>query len=374
MNRVLPFPLHPSVDSIVPYVPGRPTEEVERELGLRETVKLASNENPLGPSPRAIEAMRAALSQVNRYPDGGAYYLRQRLSQEVGVPAECLIIGNGSTEIVEMIAKAFLPPDGESLVSEGAFIMYRIASLAAAAVVRTVQMTTDLRHDLPAMAAAVGPKTRLVFIANPNNPTGTRVSTTELDAYFDAVPPTVITVLDEAYREYIEASDYPDGTEALRAGHRVVVLRTFSKIHGLAGLRVGYGVAAPEVVSSLEKVRSPFNSGSVGQVAARAALGDTEHILRSRKENTRELRRVEAALRAGDIEYVPSSTNFVMMRPGIPGERAFQALLQQGVIVRPLGGYGFGDHLRVSIGTAAENDRFLAALGRIRPECDPAGS
>ena len=366
MRRELPFPLHPRLEAITPYVPGKPTQEVERELGLSHIVKLASNENPLGPSPRAVEAMREAALQAHRYPDGGAFYLKQRLSRELDFPAECLIIGNGSTEIVEMLAKALLPPDGESLVSDGAFIMYRIASMAASAPVRAVPMTPDLRHDLAAMVAAVDDQTRLVFIANPNNPTGTRVSREELDAYFDAVPPVVLTVIDEAYREYIDAPDYPDATEALRAGRNVVVLRTFSKIHGLAGARIGYAIAAPAVVAALEKVRSPFNTSILGQAAALAALDDDDHVQRSRAENARELQRVEAALRRRRIEHVPSSANFVLIRPGPPGAHAFEALLHEGVIVRPMAGYGFPDHLRVSIGTAGENDRFLEALDRTR--------
>ncbi|MFQ5718922.1 MAG: histidinol-phosphate transaminase [Acidobacteriota bacterium] len=366
MMARLPLAIAPQVDRIVPYVPGKPIEEVERDLGLTETVKLASNENPLGPSPLAVEAIRQSARRVHRYPDGGAFYLKQRLAEALDVSPASLIVGNGSTEIVEMLAKTFLPPDGESLVSDGAFIMYRIATMAASATCRSVPMTRGLRHDLPGLVAGIGPQTRLVFIANPNNPTGTRVSRAELNAYFDAIPPHVLTVVDEAYREYIDEPDYPDATDALRAGHLVIVLRTFSKIHGLAGIRMGYGITTPAVVEALEKVRSPFNTSAVAQAAALAALDDAEHALRSRQANGAERARLEAALTARGITFVPSSANFVLMKPGPSGRDAFEALLRLGVIVRPMNGYGFPDHLRVSVGTVKENDCFLAALDAIR--------
>jgi len=341
---------------------------LERELGLRQTIKLASNENPLGASPHALEAMRKAATRCHRYPDGGAYYLKRRLARELDVPMEWLIIGNGSTEIVEMLAKVFLPPDGHSLVSEGAFIMYRIATLAASAPVCSIPMTPDRRHDLAAMAAAVAPATRLVFIANPNNPTGTRCDRSEFDAYLDQVPPTVLTVVDEAYREYIGDPHYPDACEALRKGAAVIVLRTFSKVHALAGARIGYGIAHPDVIRTLEKVRSPFNTNSIGQAGALAALDDREHQLMSSAENRRQLDRLESELTLRGLQFLPSSTNFVLMAPGFPGRKAFQALLQEGVIVRPMDGYGFPDHVRVSIGAGAEMDRFLQALDKVRAE------
>ncbi len=368
MSTGLPFGLNPQVDSIVPYEPGKPTEELEREMGLTGTVKLASNENALGPSPLAVEAMARAARGVHRYPDGDGYYLRRRLAAELDLPPDHLILGNGSTEIVEMLAKACLPPDGEALVSEGAFIMYRIAALAASARVRAIPMTGDRRHDLPAMAAGVGPATRLVFIANPNNPTGTRVSRRELDEYFRKVPASVLTVVDEAYREYISDPDYPDALDHLRQGRRVMVLRTFSKIHGLAGARIGYGLADPSVIRALEKVRSPFNTSSIGQAGALAALDDTAHRERSRVENERQRSRMESALRSRGIEHVPSSANFVLVAPGLAGRQAFRRLLAQGIIVRPVDGYGFPDHVRISVGTGPEVDRLLAALDEMRRE------
>ncbi|MCZ6650950.1 MAG: histidinol-phosphate transaminase [Acidobacteria bacterium] len=368
MSHGMPLTLNEHLATIVPYEPGKPTEELERELGLKETIKLASNENPQGPSPHALEAMRQAASRCHRYPDGGAYYLKRRLARDLDVPVEWLIIGNGSTEIVEMLTKAFLPPDGVSLVSEGAFIMYRIATLAASAPVCSVPMTPDRRHDLAAMAAAVAPATRLVFIANPNNPTGTRCDRSEFDAYLDQVPRTVLTVVDEAYREYIDDRDYPDACEALRNGGAVMVLRTFSKIHALAGARIGYGIAHPDIIRALEKVRSPFNTNSIGQAGALASLDDREHQIQSSTENRRQLNRLEAELTRRGLQFLPSSTNFVLMAPGFPGREAFQALLHEGVIVRPMDGYGFQDHVRVSIGCGPEMDRFLLALDKVRTE------
>jgi histidinol-phosphate aminotransferase len=368
MSNHLPFALNDTISSIIPYEPGKPNEELERELGLAETIKLASNENPLGPSAFALEAMRKAAAGCHRYPDGGAFYLRQRLARQLDVPPEWLILGNGSTEIVEMLTKAFLPPDGTSLVSDGAFIMYRIATLAASAGVRSLPMTADLRHDLPAMAAAVDKTTRLVFIANPNNPTGTRCSRREFQDYLDRVPDSVLTVVDEAYCEYIEAEDYPDGCQAIKAGSRVMVLRTFSKIYGLAGARVGYGIAHPDVIRALEKVRSPFNTNSIGQAGALAALDDSQHRDLSRVENRRQLTRLESELKTRGIDYIPSSTNFVLAAPGFDGRQAFQALLREGVIVRPMTGYGFPDHLRISVGAGAEVDRLLIAMDKVRAE------
>jgi histidinol-phosphate aminotransferase len=244
--------------------------------------------------------------------------------------------------------------------------MYRIATLAASAVVRSVPMTADRRHDLPALAAAVGPATRLVFIANPNNPTGTHVRRSEMEAYFARVPSTVLTVVDEAYREYVEDADYPDASEALRAGARVIVLRTFSKIYGLAGARIGYGIAHPDVLGALEKVRSPFNTTSLAQAAARAALEDTEFVARSRRENAIQRRRLEAAFTERGIPFLPSSANFLLAACGGPGREIFRRLLSAGIIVRPVEGYGFPDHVRISVGTEGENGRLLAALDRLR--------
>ena len=358
--------LDPRIASIRVYVPGKPMSELEREAGLADTIKLASNENPLGPSPAAVRAMQEAAREAHRYPDGSAWDLRHDLARHLGVPPEAILVGNGSTEIVELIAKAFLPPDGESVVSEGAFIMYRIASLAACGAVRGVPLDRDFRHDLAGMARAVSERTRVVFIANPNNPTGTAVGRAALEEYFRLLPRPVLTVLDEAYREYADEPDYPDGLEHLARGRAVVVLRTFSKIHGLAGARVGYAVGEPGLIQDLEKVRSPFNTSAIAQAAARAALTDREHVSRSRAHNDRERARLEAACAERGVQFVPSRANFVLLAPGPPGPVAYARLLERGVITRPMEIYGFPDHLRVSVGTAAENSRFLEALDEVR--------
>jgi len=347
--------------AIAPYVPGKPIEETERQLGLRQVVKLASNENPLGPSPRALEALRVASVRVNRYPDGGAVVLRQTLSERLDVPAAQIVPGNGSTELVELLAKLFLGPGRSAVVAHPAFIMYSIAARVMGAGLTLVPLRQE-RHDLGAMAEACDRTTALVYIGNPNNPTGTYVTRGELDAYLKSVPPHVLTVIDEAYRDYVEADDYPDGVAYLKAGAAIVILRTFSKIHGLAGLRIGYAVAPRDIAAALETTRSPFNTSIPAQEAAVAALEDDEHLTRSRRENAIERVFLSEALRQRGIAFVPSVANFLLVRSAMPGEELFQNLLRQGVIVRPMESYGYPDGVRVSVGTRQENLKFLTAL------------
>ena len=346
--------------SISPYVPGKPLEEAERELGIK-FVKLASNENPLGPSPRAVIALRDAAAEVNRYPDGSGHYLRHALASRHGFDPEQIVLGNGSTELVEILAKAYLADGRGAIVAEQAFIMYSIAVRAMAAPLRSVPQN-DHHHDLPRMAEACDGSTTLVYIANPNNPTGTYVDRAAFDAYFERVPEHVLTIIDEAYFEYVEAVDYPDCLDYLRAGRNVVVLRTFSKIHGLAGLRIGYGVTSRQVIRAIEAVRSPFNTSAVAQAAALAALDDADHVERSRRENNTGLTYLQGELARRNIGFVPSVANFVLVRTALPGTELYQRLLARGVIVRPMGAYGYPEGVRVSIGTEAENRRFLAAL------------
>jgi histidinol-phosphate aminotransferase len=349
---------------ISPYVPGKPVEEAARQTGLEDIVKLASNENPLGPSPRAVEAARDAALRANRYPDGSGYTLRQALAARHGFPASQVVLGNGSTELVEIVAKTFLGVGRTAVVADRAFIMYRIAVLAMNAPLVSVPLR-DERHDLAAMAAACDARTALVYIGNPNNPTGTHVGRAAFAAYFAALPPHVLTVIDEAYFDYVEAEDYPDGLDFLRAGRNVLILRTFSKIHGLAGLRIGYGITAAEVARGLEAVRSPFNTSSIAQAAAHAALEDREHVARSRAENGREARFVQAELARRRLDFVPPVANFVLVHTPLPGEDLTQRLLALGVIVRPMETYGYRDAVRVSFGLHAENERFLAALDQV---------
>jgi histidinol-phosphate aminotransferase len=346
---------------IAPYVPGKPIEEARRSTGRRDIVKLASNENPLGPSPLARQAIREAAARAHRYPDGSGTALRQALAARHKVSGSQVILGNGSTELVEILAKTFLGGRRTAVVADPAFIMYRIAVHAMNAPLVSVPLV-DERHDLEAMAAACDAKTALVYIGNPNNPTGTYVGRAAFEAYFERLPAHVLTVIDEAYFDYVFERDYPDGLAFLRAGRQVVVLRTFSKIHGLAGLRLGYAVTSPDVARGIEAVRSPFNTSSVAQAAGLAALGDREHVARSRRENRTECRYLQRELRRRRIDFVPSVANFILVRTGLGGEEMHQRLLRHGVIVRPLEAYGYKDAIRVSIGRHSDNQRFLQAL------------
>jgi len=346
---------------IAPYVPGKPIEEAEKQLGIRHVVKLASNENPLGPSPRAIEAIRDAAGRVHRYPDSRGNDLREALGRRLGLPVDQVVLGNGSTELVEILAKTFLSRERGAVVAEQSFIMYSIAVKAMGAPLRLVPLA-DYRHDLPAMAAACDASTALVYIANPNNPTGTHVGRGALDEYFRRVPPHVLTIVDEAYRDYVTAADYPDCLDDLRSGRSVVVLRTFSKIHGLAGMRMGYAATVKEVALALEGVRSPFNTSVLAQAAALAALEDVDHIARSRTENGREAEFLASELSRRGVGFVPTVANFFLVFTSTKGEEAYEALLRRGIIVRPMDGYGFPNAVRVSVGTRPENERFLEAI------------
>jgi histidinol-phosphate aminotransferase len=349
---------------IAPYIPGKPIEDAARETGRGDVVKLASNENPLGPSPLAVEAIHAAAAQVHRYPDGSGTALRQAIAAKLQVSPDRIVLGNGSTELVEVTAKTFLSGGRSAVVGDPAFIMYRIAVLAMNAPVARVPLRGD-RHDLEAMAQACDARTALVYIANPNNPTGTYVGRRAFLDYLDRVPAHVLTVIDEAYADYVSAADYPDGIDYVREGRNVLVLRTFSKIHGLAGVRIGFGVTSPEVARGLEAVRSPFNTSSIGQAAALAALSDSAHVARSREENAREARFVIGELSRRGITFIPTVTNFVLIRTALGGEDLHQRLLAEGVIVRPMEAYGYQDAVRVSFGTHDENQRFLAALDQV---------
>jgi len=349
---------------IAPYVPGKPIEEAQRQLGLREVVKLASNENPLGPSPLAIKAIREAAARIHRYPDSHGHDLRQALAGRLGFPTEQIVLGNGSTEIVEILAKAFLSRDRGAVVADQSFIMYPIAVRTMGAPLTLVPLK-DYRHDLEAMAAACDDQTALVYIDNPNNPTGTCVGRGEFEAYFRRVPGHVLTVIDEAYRDYVEAADYPDGLDDVRQGRGVVLLRTFSKIHGLAGMRIGYAVTVKEVALALEAVRSPFNTSVLAQAAALAALEDDAHVRRSREENGREARFLAAEMARRGTRFVPSVANFFLVFTPLRGEETYQALLREGVIVRPMEAYGFSHAVRVSVGTRKEIARFLEVWDRV---------
>jgi histidinol-phosphate aminotransferase len=347
---------------IVPYVPGKPIDEVEREYGIDGSAKLASNENPLGPSPKAVAALRERLEELHLYPDGGCFHLRQALAAKLRVAPERLVFGNGSNELIELAVRTFLRPGDEALQSQGTFVAYGLALDALGAAVRTVPLK-DFGYDLEALARAVTPKTRCVFLANPNNPTGTIYRRPEWEAFLDRVGPEVLVVADEAYFEYADDPDYPDSLDDRRDDRTVLTLRTFSKVYGLAGLRIGYGIAPPDVVAMMNQVREPFNVNAAAQWAATAALGDAEHLRRSLEVNREGLAFLQDQLTALGIQWVPSQANFILVRTGQVG-RVFEELLRRGVIVRPVGPE-FPDHVRVTVGTREENRKLVDGLARI---------
>ncbi|MFP1678837.1 histidinol-phosphate transaminase [Alloalcanivorax sp. C16-2] len=352
------------VQRLKPYEPGKPIEELQRELDIHDVLKLASNENPLGPSHKALDAARHALERVHLYPDGAGFELKAALAGQLGVDSDRLVLGNGSNDVLELVARAYLQPGDEAVFSEYAFAVYPLVTLACSA--KPVQVESHLYgHDLAAMADAITERTRIVFLANPNNPTGTWFNDHALDAFLERVPEEVLVVLDEAYFEYVEESHYPDGLTRIQRYPNLVVTRTFSKIHGLAGLRVGYGVAHPQVADVLNRVRQPFNVNIPALAAAQAALGDSDHIENSKSENAAGLAQLAEGLAELGLEQIPSVANFVTFDCGGDCLPVYQALLREGVIVRPLGGYGLPNHLRVTVGTAPENERFLKALGRV---------
>ncbi len=349
------------IASLQPYLPGKPIEEVERELGLKDSIKLASNENPLGPSPLALEAIREALPGIHRYPDGGGYYLREALARACALSIEQVMLGNGSTELVELFARTFLGREGAGLMADQAFIMYRIAVTAVNGNAITVPLR-GMRHDLPAMARRVTPDVRIIYIANPNNPTGTCVTSQEMETFLAEIPDDVLVVVDEAYREYVTAPDYPDCTAWLKRGRRIAILRTFSKIYGLAGLRLGYALSTPDVLGAAERVRSPFNTSSLAQAGGIAALRDTGHVARSRDHNARELGFLQAGLIRIGVRFTPSVANFILVDTGRDGDVIFAEMMRSGVIVRPMRAYGMPSCLRVTVGLRPENERLLETL------------
>lgn len=357
--------LNPALRSLPVYQPGRPIEEVARELGLpaADIIKLASNENPLGPSPKALEAMRGALAQVHLYPDGNAFYLKQRLAEKLGVQPANLILGNGSNEVLEFVGHALIQPGAEVVVSQYCFAVYPIVTHLFGGKLVVVP-AKDHAHDLAAMRHAITERTRVVFVANPNNPTGTLAPAGAVLELLHSVPPQVMVVIDEAYLEFLEAPQ--DLLPLIRSGSmpNLLLTRTFSKIHGLAGLRIGYGIGHPEFVAALEKIREPFNTSLLAQVAALAALDDTEHLRRARASNTAGLRFYEDAFRRRGLPFLPSAANFILVRVG-DGQRVFVELQKRGVIVRPMGGYQLPEWVRISVGTPAENEKCLAALTEV---------
>lgn len=361
----MPLLPKPGLESLMVYEPGRPLEEVARAHGLKpsELVKLASNENALGPSPKAVEAMRSAAEKMHLYPDGGAFYLRGALSEKLGVPADHLLFGNGSNEIIEFLGHVFLGPGTNLVMSQAAFIIYKLVADSFGAETRMAPMK-DFTHDLNAMLGMIDEETRLVFVANPNNPTGTRVDNAALDAFLDRVPEHVLVVLDEAYVELLPPEEQPPSLDWVKEGRQVLVMRTFSKTYGLAGIRLGYAVGAPSVLGLLNKFRQPFNVTAMALAAAQAALKDDAYVEQTRALVRDGLAYFEAECQGLGLEIVPSVANFLLIRTGA-GRKHFDALLAKGVIVRPMDGYGLPEWLRVTVGTRRENERFIEKLKEV---------
>ncbi len=354
--------VHPTIASLKPYSPGKPLSELERELGIREAVKLASNENPWGPSPKALQVLEKASASLHRYPDGGAHELRQALANKWDMPNDQILVGNGSDEIISLLVKTFLAPGDEAVMADLTFVMYRLSVQGGHGVSVEVPLK-NWTHDLSAMVEAVTARTKLFFICNPNNPTGTMLSTNEIDSALAKIPGHVVVVLDEAYYEYVRDAGYQDSLRYVRDGGSVVVLRTFSKIYGLAGLRVGYGITTPEIAGYVNRVRPPFNVNSLAQEAAKAALLDDEHVTKSRAMNEAEMTFLEEGLSKMGFKTVPTQANFIYFDVGIDGAAMYNALLREGVIVRHIR----GSMIRVTIGQPTENRRLLEALEHVMP-------
>ena len=360
-----------AIRGLTTYTPGTPIEEVQRRWKLASVIKLASNENALGPSPKAVNAIRSALDALHRYPDGTCRLLRERLAKRLRVEPSSLLFGNGSDELIVLALRAFVDPGDNVVVARPTFLMYELQSKACGASVTVVPLKR-LRYDLPAMAAAVTRRTKLVFIANPDNPTGTYVTRRELEAFLNNVPGDPIVFLDEAYYEFVSARDYPKSLGYM-ADRPVIITRTFSKAYGLAGLRVGYGIAQPSLIAAMEAVREPFNVNSLAQAAAAAALDDTAFLTKTRRVTEQGRAFVTAQLQQLRVRYVPSATNFILVEIGPRAPQIAQALLRQGVIVREMSGWTLSGYIRVTLGTMPENRRLMQALKKCLTRSQPSG-
>jgi histidinol-phosphate aminotransferase len=348
------------IRSLVPYAPGKPIEEVEREYGIAGSVKLASNENPLGPSPKALKILQERLHELHLYPDGDCFYLKLGLAEKLGVAPEQLIFGNGSNEIIELAVRTFMRAGDDAVMAHQAFVIYRLIVQAAGGRSIVVPLK-EFTHDLEAMADAITPTTRIVFLANPNNPTGTIFRRRAWERFLDRMSGNLLVVVDEAYFEYVADPDYPDSLHYYGRGKLILTLRTFSKLYGLAGLRIGYGVGSREMVDLMHRVRQPFNVNAPAQWAALAALEDRDHVERTLAVNREGMAYLEREFARLKLEQIPSHANFILVRVG-DGRSVFERLLERGVIVRPMGGYDFPEHVRVTVGTMAENRKFVKEL------------
>lgn len=360
----MPIRVHPTIAGLVPYSPGKPLEETERELGIQGAIKLASNENPLGPSPKALAALTPHAATLHRYPDGGAHNLTRALAERWTVGPDQVVVGNGSDDILSLLVKTFVSPGDEAVMADQTFVMYKLAVTGGRGICVEVPLK-DWRYDLSAMARAITSRTRLLFVCNPNNPTGTVVTHEAVKAFMNTVPDHVIVVFDEAYYEYVRDPDFPNAVAYVQQGRPVAVLRTFSKVYGLAGLRIGYGITTPDIAGYLQRVRNPFNTNTLAQHAALAALGDDEHVAASRAINETGMALMDDGLRRLGFDPLPSQANFVYVDTRRDGREVFTRLLHQGVIVRHVR----GSMIRVTIGTPEENRRFLKALADVIGQC-----
>jgi histidinol-phosphate aminotransferase len=353
-----------SIEKMGAYQPGKPVEELEREYGIKGAIKLASNENPLGPSPKAVEAMRTALSKMNRYPDANGFYLKEKLSHKLGVKSDNIFLGNGSDEIIQLITQAFLLPGEEAIMSDPAFSFYQMVVTAAGGKEVKVSLK-DFSYDLSSMAAYINSQTKLIFINTPLNPTGTIIQKEDFEKFLEQIPSDIILVLDEAYAEYVTDESFPNSLEYLDKRRVIFILRTFSKIYGLAGLRIGYGIAQSQLISCLNKIKGPFNTNALAQAAALAALDDEDHLKRSLANNQEGLTYLYGELSKMEIEYLPTHANFFLVKIGENARAIYEALLQEGVIVRAMTGYDLHHYLRVSVGLPSENERFIKSLRKV---------
>ncbi|MEC4685256.1 MAG: histidinol-phosphate transaminase [Nitrospirota bacterium] len=349
------------IQSIKPYVPGKPVEELQRELGIEDAVKLASNENPLGPSPKAVKAISEVISGINRYPDGSGFYLKNALSEKLAVDQEGLIPGNGSNELIDIAVRTFMTAGDKAVMGVPSFVVYPMAVQSVGA--KAVQVPLkEWRHDLEAMAGEITEKTRIIFVANPNNPTGTINHADEFDKFMQRVPDGVLVIVDEAYREYVRDSRYPDAMEYLRAGRDIIILRTFSKVYGLAGLRIGYGISRKEIVREMNKVREPFNTSSIAQAAAIASVGDDGHVERSIALNEEGKAYLYKEFRRLGLDFVATEANFIYVTfDRSVAVELYNHLLKRGVIIRPIGAAA----VRITIGLPEENRLLVEALGAV---------
>ncbi len=357
-------PVRKNIEKLVPYPPGKPIEELEREMGISGSIKLASNENPLGPSPLAVKAILEDINKINRYPDGSGYYLKEKLSRIFGLSPSRIIIGNGSNELIELIIRTFLAPGEEVIQACPTFLVYEKIVVGAGGEIVSVPLK-DFKIDLKSIAASLTPKTRIIIINNPNNPTGSALSEKELSDFLANISDNIIVVLDEAYIEFVQNKDVANGLDFLTDYPSVVVLRTFSKIYGLAGLRVGYGFSSEQIIDYMNRVRQPFNVNHLAQVAASAALDDTEFASTTLKLTREGLSYLREELDGLGLEYLPTETNFFMIKVPCSANRIYELMLKQGVIIRSMDSYGLKDYIRVNVGLPEENERFISSLKKV---------